>query len=309
MKLQKLIIAIPIATLLLTGCTANTSYEKYEGKAKNTNSTTNIDNKNTYTTSTKSSSQKDLTKKLNSLKVRAENTSRYSRTDWKHWSNTSKGCNTRVEVLKQESLTKPVMKGCKIISGKWKSMYDGVTTTKPGSFDVDHMVPLKEAHASGGNAWSKAKKEKYANDMSYKNHLIAVSAKSNRSKSDKDPAEWLPAKNKCEYVAAWITIKSNWNLTVDAKEKRALTNTLKNCKTTSANATKKKQTESKPKATSKPKPVTKPKATSKPKPKTDPRFSTCTEAKKHGYGPYHSGKNPEYNWYQDRDKDGTVCER
>ncbi|GAA3226860.1 lamin tail domain-containing protein [Actinocorallia longicatena] len=40
----------------------------------------------------------------------------------------------------------------------------------------------------------------------------------------------------------------------------------------------------------------------------DPRFSTCTEAKASGYGPYYQGSDPEYYWYQDRDKDGVVCE-
>jgi hypothetical protein len=41
---------------------------------------------------------------------------------------------------------------------------------------------------------------------------------------------------------------------------------------------------------------------------TDPQFGTCTEAKKHGYGPYYQGKDPEYDCYQDRDHDGIVCE-
>lgn len=40
----------------------------------------------------------------------------------------------------------------------------------------------------------------------------------------------------------------------------------------------------------------------------DPRFSTCAEAKSHGYGPYHQGEDPEYYWYIDRDNDGDVCE-
>lgn len=43
--------------------------------------------------------------------------------------------------------------------------------------------------------------------------------------------------------------------------------------------------------------------------RTDPRFSTCTEAKRNGYGPYRRGVDPEYGWYQDRDGDGIVCER
>jgi hypothetical protein len=41
---------------------------------------------------------------------------------------------------------------------------------------------------------------------------------------------------------------------------------------------------------------------------TDPRFATCKAAKAAGYGPYRSGVDPEYAWYQDRDKDGIVCE-
>ncbi|NBO56301.1 MAG: hypothetical protein EBU84_17295 [Actinobacteria bacterium] len=41
---------------------------------------------------------------------------------------------------------------------------------------------------------------------------------------------------------------------------------------------------------------------------TDPRFVTCRDAKSHGYGPYVSGIDPEYDWYIDRDGDGYVCE-
>jgi hypothetical protein len=41
----------------------------------------------------------------------------------------------------------------------------------------------------------------------------------------------------------------------------------------------------------------------------DPRFATCEKANDAGYGPYHQGEDPEYAWYRDRDKDGTVCEQ
>lgn len=41
---------------------------------------------------------------------------------------------------------------------------------------------------------------------------------------------------------------------------------------------------------------------------TDPRFSWCYEANDAGYGPYVKGQDPEYDWYQDRDGDGLVCE-
>ncbi|TDC42094.1 excalibur calcium-binding domain-containing protein [Micromonospora sp. KC213] len=66
----------------------------------------------------------------------------------------------------------------------------------------------------------------------------------------------------------------------------------------------------KPAATTR-KPAPKP-TTRKPTPaapKTDPRFDTCREANREGYGPYEEGKDPEYEWYQDRDGDGIVCER
>jgi hypothetical protein len=42
---------------------------------------------------------------------------------------------------------------------------------------------------------------------------------------------------------------------------------------------------------------------------TDPRFGTCAKANAAGYGPYTRGADPEYEWYQDRDSDGVVCER
>jgi micrococcal nuclease len=41
---------------------------------------------------------------------------------------------------------------------------------------------------------------------------------------------------------------------------------------------------------------------------TDPQFSWCYEANAAGYGPYYQGQDPEYDWYDDRDGDGIVCE-
>lgn len=42
-------------------------------------------------------------------------------------------------------------------------------------------------------------------------------------------------------------------------------------------------------------------------PAADPKFKSCTEVKKNKLGPYHKGQT-EYEWYQDKDKDGVVCE-
>lgn len=40
----------------------------------------------------------------------------------------------------------------------------------------------------------------------------------------------------------------------------------------------------------------------------DPRFSTCAEAEAAGYGSYHAGVDQEYDWYEDANADGVVCE-
>jgi excalibur calcium-binding domain-containing protein len=45
-----------------------------------------------------------------------------------------------------------------------------------------------------------------------------------------------------------------------------------------------------------------------PTPSTDPRYDSCADANEAGYGPYRRDVDPEYEWYEDRDGDGVVCE-
>ena len=71
---------------------------------------------------------------------------------------------------------------CRVESGIWAGPYTGEQFDGPGNLDIDHMVPLGNAHQSGGWAWSDARKRRYANDLSYDGHLIAVGASANRSK-------------------------------------------------------------------------------------------------------------------------------
>ena len=170
---------------------------------------------------------------LKALKVAPDVRDGYARSKFKHWSDLDKnGCNTRNDVIISEALTKPTVdKGCKIVAntGKWYSAYDGITITNFSALDVDHFVPLAEAWDSGANNWDAAKREVYANDMGDPISLIAVSATTNRSKSDQDPAEWLPAKDVCTYVQNWIYVKTRWSLTVDEKELKALKDNLSKC--------------------------------------------------------------------------------
>ena len=170
---------------------------------------------------------------IKALKVAPDVRTGYARSLFKHWSDLDKnGCNTRNDVIIHEALVKPkVEAGCKIVkdTGKWYSAYDGLTVTNFSGLDVDHMVPLAEAWDSGASKWDAAKREQYANDMGDENALIAVTATTNRSKSDQDPGDWLPAKDVCTYVKNWVHVKLRWSLTVDDKELKAIKDTNAKC--------------------------------------------------------------------------------
>ena len=58
-----------------------------------------------------------------------------------------------------------------------------------------------------------------------------MSASSNRSKSDQDPAEWAPPSGDawCQYGIEWISVKVAWQLTADQAEADALRSLLASC--------------------------------------------------------------------------------
>ena len=141
--------------------------------------------------------------------------------------------NNRHEVLALESLVPITMDddGCKVESGLWFDPYTGLTFTDPSDLDIDHLVPLKEAHQSGAHAWSNDKRKNYANDMDNPGHLIAVDDGTNQSKGHRDPADWMPPNLDfhCAYIEAWLAVKVKWELTVDSAEETAITSTLASC--------------------------------------------------------------------------------
>jgi hypothetical protein len=169
------------------------------------------------------------------LVVSEDNSTKYNRTLFKHWIDVDKdGCDTRAEVLIEEAKVKPkVGLKCKLTGGEWFSSYDGKTITKSSLLDVDHMVPLAEAWRSGAWKWTSAQRQEFANDLDLiTNSLIAVSASSNRSKGDRDPASWLPKMGKedvCQYLKDWIDVKWKYSLTVDQKEAKKLQEEMTTC--------------------------------------------------------------------------------
>ena len=157
----------------------------------------------------------------------------YDRNEYKHWvDEDGDGQDTRQEALIAESLVGVTFddKG-KVDAGLWVGPYTSFVTRDPRTLDVDHLVPLKEAHRSGAANWTPQRREAYANDVIDNNHLIAVWNSANRSKSDKDPADWMPPNRAywCEYLDEWIAVKRKWELSMDQQEADAIKTGLAVC--------------------------------------------------------------------------------
>lgn len=216
------------------------------------------------------------------------------------------GCNTRAEVLMAETLTAVVTRGrCTVTSGSWFSAYDNATSTLASEMDIDHFVPLNEAWQSGAYAWDTQTRTHFGNDIDYSVSLVVVSASSNRSKSDSDPARWMPSRHDyfCDYAASWVGVKWRWGLSVDTVELRALESVLATCSTIAVDVPERAVVALGAPVEQAPAP-----ATAVDDGVTDPDYGTCALVQANGAGPYVQGLDPEYSWYRDGDKDGTVCE-
>lgn len=149
------------------------------------------------------------------------------------WADTDRpSCSVRELVLIAEAVSiTQVDHTCRPVDGVWVSWFDGERFTNPSDLDIDHLVPLAEAHDSGAALWAQPLKEAFANDLDTPEALTAVSASSNRTKGADDPAEWKPERRAawCQYAIDWITVKVRWNLTADAAEVQALRTMLDTC--------------------------------------------------------------------------------
>ncbi|MER7396433.1 HNH endonuclease family protein [Streptomyces sp. NPDC000151] len=168
---------------------------------------------------------------LTSLSVGAEHSrDGYSRDLFPHWITISGACNTRETVLKRDGTNVVTDSACAATSGSWYSPYDGATWSAASDVDIDHLVPLAEAWDSGAYAWTTAKRQNLANDLT-RPQLLAVTDNVNQSKGDQDPATWWPSRAtyKCTYARAWVQVKYYYGLSVDSAEKSALSSVLNGC--------------------------------------------------------------------------------
>jgi hypothetical protein len=231
-RLHRSLIVFPALALAVTVGCVSSSGAALSPEAKKT-TTTLKKKKVVATTIAKGAVLSDPTALsiLATIAVQNEYKTGYSRSLFKHWIDANgNGCDTREEVLIAESQSKPQVDayGCKVIEGDWLSPYDNVMHTNPSDLDIDHMVPLKEAWDSGAWNWTAAQRQTFANDLSDPRALIAVTAGQNRSKSDRDPSNWIPPQKSyvCTYLSEWVAIKAKWKLSMDQSEFGRIKNLL-----------------------------------------------------------------------------------
>ncbi len=141
----------------------------------------------------------------------------YERAQFGHgWDDADGDCqDSRAEALISTSTT-PVRfadeQRCRVVTGRWISMFTGNVIQNAGDIDIDHVVPLKWAWDHGASSWTKAKRDKFANDPV---NLIPVEASLNRSKGAQGPESWLPPSGKCQYVSRFVRIVKVYGLQPD----------------------------------------------------------------------------------------------
>lgn len=242
----------------------------------------------------------------------------YDRNDWRHWIDADSDCqDTRQEVLIAESLVEVSFQGdreCRVAEGSWYAAYTGITVTEPGDLDIDHLVPLANAHRSGAWEWSPEQKRAFANSLDDPDHLIAVTAGANRSKGAKGPEEWRPPDESywCEYATDWIRVKQEWGLSATPAEANALQEMLTACAEPVDLTIAEIET---------PAAIPPPTATATPEPTEDPTssrtvYASCDEAEEAGEERMRGSSGPGQGfptWMvpsaRDGDGDGVVCEK
>lgn len=209
-----------------SGTSGKTSGHSSSGGSTASNGSGSGSGSGSGTSGTTASGKTALVQKLDKVTVADPAKVDYNRSEWKHWIGSP--CNTRETVLKTQGTNVRTDKNCKIISGTWNEPYLGKTVTNSGSLDIDHVIPLGYVAAHGGQSWSAAKKQQYANDPSL---LLAVDSGENRSKGDQGPSGYMPTnKNfQCQYATYWVNTATKYNISITAADKAKLVAALQKC--------------------------------------------------------------------------------
>jgi len=219
------------------------------------------------------------------------------------------GCDTRNDVLRRDLtavVLDPHTHGCVVLRGVLHDPYLGTDLPferGPGDqVDIDHVVALGDAWATGAFRLDIAQRAALANDPL---DLLAVDAHSNRSKGDGDAATWLPPYRpfRCAYVARQVAVKHKYGLWVTPAERAAMLRVLQACPGQAVP----------PDASHAPtrvdQHVTDPSATASPRALVGGTtyYANCDAVRAAGAAPIHVG-DPGYSRRLDRDGDGVGCE-
>jgi len=150
------------------------------------------------------------------------------------WPDTDDDCqDARTEVLIAEA-TGPVefrADGCAVVTGEWIDPFSGVALTHTNTLEINHMVPLAEAHRAGAWEWSDAERAEFATDLQSTQTLAVVSTPIDQGKGDRRPDQWRPPLRSawCGYAVDWIGVKTRWDLAFVQREVDALSDMLDTC--------------------------------------------------------------------------------
>jgi len=145
-------------------------------------------------------------------------------------------CDTRNDILARDltDITYRDRKDCVVTSGTLNDPYTGKTIAfqrgkdTSSAVQIDHVVALGNAWASGASSLSQDQREQLANDPE---NLLAVDGPSNNAKRDSDASQWLPSNTayRCDYVAEQIHVKDKYDLSVTQTEHDAMAGVLTGC--------------------------------------------------------------------------------
>ena len=169
------------------------------------------------------------------VKDKYTDTKYYRKAFYDNWGPTASGCNTREAVLARD-LKNVVYKpnSCKVQTGTLEDPYTGRTIEfvrgqdTSGAVQIDHVVALSNAWASGAGLLDKDTRYEISQDPL---NLLAVDGPANQEKSDQAADTWLPSNEafRCQYVARQISVKYKYRLWVTPSEKLAMQKVLADC--------------------------------------------------------------------------------
>lgn len=173
---------------------------------------------------------------------------KYDRGQWRHWTDRDGDCQkTNVEVMVRDAVPGTIRWrtdrcvgrkaprwtrhcDCEVKYLELRDPYSGqlLKGAPVGLIDGDHVVPLANAHRSGGDTWTAEQRETFAND---EDCILPVSARLNRQKGDKGPDLWVPPRAEllCAYGKLFRDCKAKYGLRLIGGEAAAIAEMLATC--------------------------------------------------------------------------------